>query len=181
MKRSLLLGAGNSREKKIVWAGNTEWAGKLTTLDMDPDCCADVVMDYDGLGKRSWRHPLGKRLPFAENTFDELGAFDTLEHVGKQGDWKGFFLEFGEYHRILKPGGLFYIIVPIGEDAFADPGHTRFFQLNYFGFLSQEFYARNMALKTTCTDYRWAWRKDFDVLYLDKSGGHHIACVLRKA
>ena len=181
MKRSLLLGCGNSREKKIVWDGNTEWAGKLTTLDFNPNCGADVVMDYDNLGKRSWRHPFGKRLPFADNTFDELGAFDTLEHVGKQGDWKGYFLEFGEYHRILKPGGLFYIIVPIMEDALADPGHTRFFQLNYFGFLSQVFYEKNLELHTSGTDYRWFWKKNFDVLYLDKSSGHHIACVLRKA
>jgi SAM-dependent methyltransferase len=181
MKRSLLLGCGHSREKKIIWDGKREWEGELTTLDMNPDCGADIVMDYDNLGRRSWRHPLGKQLPFADNTFDEMGAFDTLEHVGRQGDWKGYFLEFGEYHRILKPGGLFYIIVPIMEDALADPGHTRFFQLNYFGFLSQHFYEVNKELHTSGTGYQWFWKKDFDVLYLDKSSGHHIAAVLRKA
>jgi len=181
MEQSLLIGCGNSREKKIVYEGRAGWAGKLVTLDMDPLCGADIVMDYDNLGKRSWRHPFGKRLPFRDNTFSEMGAFDTLEHVGRQGDWKGFFLEFGEYHRVLKPGGLFYIIVPIMEDALADPGHTRFFQVNYFGFLSQRFHAENMKLKTSFTDYRWFWKKDFDVLHIDKSSGHHISCVLRKA
>lgn len=180
MQRSLLIGCGNSREKKITFEGRTEWAGALTTLDMDPNCGPDVVMDYDNLGRRSWRHPFGKRLPFPADTFDEMGAFDTLEHVGKQGDWKGYFLEFTEYHRILKPGGLFYIIVPVQEDAFADPGHTRFFQTNYFGFLSQIFYERNLGLGTSCTDYRWFYKANFDVLYIDQSS-HHIACVLRKA
>lgn len=174
MKRSLLLGCGNSRAKKITWGGNTEWAGTLTTLDMDPNCGADYVMSYDHLGR-------GNHLPFQDDTFDELGAFDTLEHVGQQGDWEGFFLEFAEYHRILKPGGLMYVIVPIGKDAYADPGHTRFFSVNHFGFLSQAFYEQILALGTSCTDYRWFWKKNFDILYLDESSGHHIACVLRKA
>jgi len=174
MKRSLLLGCGNSREKKITWEGNTEWAGELTTLDMDPNCGADIVMDYGVL-------QYGVRLPFDGETFDEIGAFDTLEHVGRQGDWRGFFTEFAEYHRVLKSGGLMYVIVPIGKDAYADPGHTRFFSVNHFGFLSQAFYERNLAQGTSCTDYRWFYKKDFDILYLDESGGHHIACVLRKA
>ena len=180
-KRSLLLGCGNSREKKISIDGNTAWAGELTTLDMDPDCAPDFLMDYDGLGKRSWRHPFGKRLPFFANTFDEIGAFDTLEHVGVQGDWRGFFLEFGEYHRILKYGGLMYVIVPINADAFADPGHTRFFHKNHFGFLAQGTYVKGLEIGAAITDYRHVWDKNFDILYLEEQNAHHLAAVLRKA
>jgi hypothetical protein len=50
-----------------------------------------------------------------------------------------------EYHRLLKPGGHFVAIVPVGADAFADPGHTRFFTLNHFQFLSQRFYDEQLA------------------------------------
>ena len=68
----------------------------------------------------------------------------------------------------------------MGEDSLADPGHTRFFQANYFGFLSQTFYSRNLQLGTSCTDYRWFWKKDFDVVCLDQSSTHHLGVILRK-
>lgn len=180
MKRSLLVGCGNSRVKKVCWKGEMDWVGQLTTIDMDPNCGADVVMSLDGLGSRSWRHPFGKRLPFPDETFDEIGCYDVLEHVGRQGDWRGWFDEMGEYHRVLKPGGTFGIIVPVGENALADPGHTRFFQTNYFGFLSQEFYRKNLMDGAAVTDYRWYWKKNFDVAWFDRMGDHHIACVLRR-
>ena len=170
MKRNLLLGAGNSRVKKVAYDGHHEWEGELVTIDMDPNCGADVIWNLE-------THPL----PFADEEFDELHAYDVLEHFGRQGDWKGFFDEFAEYWRILKPAGLFGIIVPINKDALADPGHTRFFHQNYFGFLNQGFYADNLAKGTACTDYRWHWKRSFDVLHLDASTGHHLSVLLRKA
>lgn len=179
MKRSLLLGCGNSRAKQVQYDG-ADWLGELTTVDLDPNCGADILFDMEGLGKRSWRHPFKKKLPFADNTFDDMGAFNTMEHWGVQGDFRGWFAECAEYWRVLKPGGLFYILVPIGEDALADPGHTRFFQANWFGFLSQEFYKRNEAIKSCYTDYTWIWKLDFDVLYCTEHDGHHLAVVLRK-
>jgi hypothetical protein len=81
----------------------------------------------------------------------------------------------------LKPGGHLGFVVPVGDDALADPGHTRFFHPNHFGFLSQEFYRRNEAEKTSYTDYRWLWKKDFDILYMNEQAGHHLAVLLRKA
>src|SRR5690242_13022137 len=101
--RSLLLGCGNSRVKKL-WrqSESPDWKGDLTTLDMNPNCGADVVHDLEQ-----------RPLPFPDETFDELAAYDVLEHIGRQGDWKGFFDEFAEYWRILKPGGDFGIVVPV--------------------------------------------------------------------
>ena len=167
--KSLLIGCGNSRTKKVIWDGRKEW-GELITIDMNPHCKPDVVWDLEKMP-----------LPFNSEEFDELAAYDVLEHQGRQGDWKGWFDEFREYHRILKPGGLFGIIVPIGADALADPGHTRFITKNYFGFLCDSFYEHNLSLGAQVTDYRWYKDFNWEILYLEQQGDHHLAVVLRKA
>lgn len=181
--RSLLIGCGNSREKKVRLNGDAAWKGELTTLDMNESCGADLVFDMarrmipainDCLHNIPW-------MPFPDETFDEMGAYDVLEHWGAQGDWRGWFTEFAEYHRILKPGGQFGIIVPIGQDAFADPGHTRFIHVNHFKMLNQEWYEQTIAAGQPVTDYRWYWKKNFNVLHLENVGGHHLGVVLEKA
>lgn len=174
--RSLLLGCGHSRIKQIQPPGMPEWTGRLTTLDMGSECGADIVLDLAD-------HFEGKEtlpLPFDDNTFDEMGAYNCMEHWGRQGDWKGYFSEFTEYHRILKPGGYFGIIVPVGGDALADPGHTRFFSVNHFGFLNQAFYERNEVKGTCFTDYRWFYKKNFDIAHMETDPAH-IYVLLRKA
>lgn len=167
---SLLLGCGNDRRKKVALPGAASFVEPLVTLDMNPNCGADVVHDLDS-------HPL----PFDDNTFDELAAYDVLEHLGRQGDWRGFFSEFAEYWRILKPGGMFGLLVPVGPDWHADPGHTRFFSSSWFRFLDQSWYAAALAEGQQVTDYRgWAWKRDFETMGLDPIEDHHLAVMLRK-
>ena len=165
---SLLIGCGNSRVKQIQPDGSPEWSGELVTLDMDPNCGADVVWDMES-----------RPLPFDDESFDEIGAYNVMEHWGRQGDWRGWFDEATEYHRILKPGGTMGIVVPVGEDALADPGHTRFFQQNYFGFLNQEFYAENLGNGACVTDYRWYWTLNFDIVLIEQSSSH-LSVMLQK-
>lgn len=172
--RSLLIGCGHSRAKQLYMDGRAEWAGELTTMDVSPICGADIVFDMEVVAQ-------GGLLPFSDEWFDEIGAFNTMEHWGRQGDFRGWFHECGEYWRVLKPGGTMHILVPIGQDALADPGHTRFFQRNWFGFLSQTFYERNEVLQSCFSDYRWIWRLNFDIVHMQEHDGHHLAVVLRKA
>lgn len=168
--RSLLLGAGNSRGKKMHLTSETaEWAGELVTVDMDPNAGVDVV------------HDLAIRpLPFANSEFDEIHAYDCLEHWGAQGDWRAWFDEMAEYHRLLKPGGHFMAIVPVGGDAFADPGHTRFFGENHFRMLEQKFYAEQIAARRPVTDYRWYWKLNFDLVGI-VGANSHLGAILKKA
>lgn len=165
---SLLMGAGNSRVKKLYLDEAPDWTGDLVTIDINPNCGADIVWDLDN-----------RPLPFGDAEFDELAAYDVIEHLGRQGDWRGWFDEAAEYHRILKPGGLFGIIVPINQDALGDPGHTRFFSANHFGFLSQKFYTESLEKSMQVTDYRWYWKLDFDVVHLE-ANEHHMSVMLRK-
>lgn len=167
--KTLLLGCGNSRTRKLLYRGLTEEFDELTTIDMNLSCDPDICMQLDGYIK----------LPFGSETFDEIAAYDFLEHIGQQGDWEGFFREFSEYHRVLKLNGTMGIIVPIGRDAFADPGHKRMFSLNHFMFLSQDFYKESLDKGKSITDYRWFWKNDFKIMAIEESE-HHIACLLEK-
>ena len=107
----LLLGAGNSTEKKMYLL-EKEWTD-LTTLDLqDADICHDLdVLPY----------------PIEDASFDEIHAYEVLEHTGTQGDFRFFFAQFNEFHRILKDKGVMYISVPNYSSiwAFGDPGHRR--------------------------------------------------------
>jgi SAM-dependent methyltransferase len=171
---SLLLGCGHSRVKKIWMPGQEKWSEPLTTLDMGTDCGADIVWDLEN-----------RPLPVPDEHFDEIAAYDVLEHIGKQGDWRGFFDEFAEYWRILKMGGTFGIVVPCGNDWFADPGHTRFFTSTWFVFLDRDQISQNLAKGTQMTDYRWYWKRNFAIRHIDTAKSddgqpHHIFVMLQK-
>ena len=168
----LLVAAGHSRSKKVYTnEQGPEWQGRLVTVDINPNCGADVIHDMS-------RRPF----PFKSNTFDEIHAYDCLEHWGTQGDWRGWFDEMAEYHRILKPGGQFAVLVPIGEDRFADPGHTRFLGMNHFAFLNQAWYEGQIRIGSSAADYRWYWKKNFNVLCANVMGNpaHHLGVLLQK-
>jgi predicted SAM-dependent methyltransferase len=78
----------------------TTWIN-LTTLDFNSDHEPDFVHDMNKLP-----------LPFDNDTFDEIHAYEVLEHVGKQGDYIFFFAQFSDLYRILKPNGLLVAMSP---------------------------------------------------------------------
>jgi SAM-dependent methyltransferase len=138
-------------------------------LDIIPPC--DVLWDLNN-------HPL----PFEDNEFDEIHAYHVLEHIGRQGDWKFFFEEWTEYHRILKPGGIFKGSVPYFKSVWAlgDPGHVRVFPDTYFTFLQQAAY-KDQVGRTGMADYRSVWKGNFDVHYAKCSDGAVFEFTLIKA
>jgi hypothetical protein len=170
-RRNLLLASGRSRVKKLFLDGDSTWHGELITIDMNPDAGVDVVHDCSV-----------RPLPFPDGHFHEIHAYDCLEHWGAQGDWRAWFDEMAEYHRLLVPGGELAAVVPVGADYYADPGHTRFIALNHFQFLNQAFYAEQERLQTSCTDYRWYWKLNFDCVayHFEGDPAHHLGVILRK-
>jgi hypothetical protein len=144
----LLLGCGNRRDKRICPSGERlEW-DELVTVDMDPACAPDIVHD---LTHRPW--------PIADNACSQVHAYDVLEHLGRQGDWRGFFDDFAEIHRILAPNGVLFATVPINAWIWGDPGHTRYIGPESLVFLDQSQYETQVG-KSRMTDYRHYWKGD---------------------
>ena len=165
----LLIGCGNSRAKQLAVPGTEkEWVD-LVTLDMDPLCEPDVLWDLDHMP-----------LPFEDETFQEIHAYEVLEHFGKQGDWKAFFAHFTEFHRILKPGGQFFAAVPVwdSEWAWGDPGHTRIINQGTLSFLQQSVYETDVG-KSTMTDYRHYYKVDYALEACQEANGR-LCFVLKK-
>lgn len=156
----LLVGCGRRREKLIYEPGNKEWKN-LVTLDINPDHKPDVLWNLEHMP-----------LPFEDNMFDEIHAYEVLEHLGSQGNYHFFFIEWSEYWRILKPGGKFFGTVPSKDSVWAlgDPSHTRIITPENWVFLHQPSYDAGVG-KTPMSDFRYIYKADFDteLLQVDKN------------
>jgi hypothetical protein len=152
----LLIGCGNSRQKKLSVKGRNEWSD-LVTLDIDPDCTPNLLGDASD--------PNYLDATFRENFFDEVHAYDVMEHFGKQGDWRYFFRHWTALWRILKPDGLFFGISPDSASrwAWGDPGHSRVIAPESLVYLSQAEYVKQIG-NNPMTDYRHIYTADFEVM-----------------
>jgi len=96
---------------------------------------------------------LTRALPFEDNTFSSISAYDVLEHIPR---WERdgseirypFIGLMNEISRILKPGGIFLAVTPAfpSRAAFADPTHVNVISretINYFA--GQDAWARTIG------------------------------------
>lgn len=158
MFRELLIGCGSRRQRFLSLDGALSFQN-LTTLDINPAHNPDIIHDLCNLP-----------LPFPDKTFDEIHAYEVLEHTGAQGDYKFFFAQFEEFWRLLKPNGLFCASVPKwnGVWAWGDPSHTRTIQAETLLFLSQPNYTREVGV-TPMSDFRHIYTADFDTVGISYS------------
>jgi len=137
MKRILLLGAGHSRKKMLRTALSPESdfnGADLVIHDIDPGV-TDATLRFD-LEELPY--------PLQSNSFDEIHAYEVLEHTGIQGDAEFFFRQFHSLWSALKPDGLLAISVPIWNTqvALGVPDHKRILPPCIFEFLSPEYEKR---------------------------------------
>ena len=156
--KELLLGCGSRTEKDLSMGNET--FENVTRLDINPRHSPDVLWDLIV-------HPL----PFSDEEFDEIHAYEVLEHLASQGDYQFFFREFTEYWRILKPNGLFFASIPLKDSVWAwgDPSHKRIIQPETLTFLDQRFY--DQVGTTNMSDYRDIYKVSFEVIFQETANG----------
>lgn len=176
--RELLIGCGHSRDKRMdprdflpkqkpPPADLRVWRGQLESLDYMVECRPDLVCD---LRRVPWNivSPLSDDYTelwiLPDSTYDEVHAYEVLEHLGRQGDYRSFFATFAEIWRVLKPGGYLCATVPsrYSQWLWGDPGHTRAILPCSLVFLSQPNYDAQQG-RTSMSDYRRDYRADFDI------------------
>lgn len=154
-QKELLLGCGPNRDRRIVINGKSDWS-HLVTLDWNEHHEPDVVHDLKKLP-----------YPFEDDSFSEIHAYEILEHIGQQGDFRAFFAQFEELWRILKPGGFLAATCPSYRSmwAWADPSHGRVITSGSLVFLDREQYRVQVdgigGHKTAMSDFRFCYRADF--------------------
>jgi hypothetical protein len=153
-RKVLLLGAGSSKDLRVMVSPESAVIpATITTLDIEARHKPDILWDLNVL---PW--------PLEDESFNEVHAYEVLEHLGTQGDAVAFFAHFGEIYRILKPGGFLAGSCPRWDSlwAWGDPSHRRVINEGSFTFLDQTQYAAQVG-KTAMTDFRSIWKGDFTV------------------
>lgn len=172
--RELLLGCGRARDKRIVIPGQTSrtWH-HLTTADINTNVGADLWMDLNSAPPWYARTQSGSHWVAHEmlsSYWDEIHAYEVLEHLGQQGDAAAFLAQFAEIWRLLKPNGYFCATVPsrFSEWLWGDPSHRRAVVPASLVFLDQEQYVLqcDRAQPTNMSDFRdtCGYKADFRLI-----------------
>lgn len=152
-RKILLIGCGTRRE--LDFDANRDQPYVLTTVDIVDTHNPDVVWDLD---HTPW--------PFEDNSYDEVHAYEVLEHLGAQGHAPSFFGTFAEIYRVLKPDGMLVGSCPKWDGiwAWSDPSHKRVISHATMVYLDATEY--DNVGKTAMTDFRYLWHGDFQAVEL---------------
>lgn len=184
--RELLLGCGHAREKHWSPRGADRMWKNLTTLDLYSECEPDWLCN---LGRVPWVYYPTR--PTDDNTqwvkipdsmFDEVHAYEVLEHFGDQGNATHFFDTFSEIYRILKPGGYLIGSTPALHSPWlwGDPSHKRVILPESLAFLDRQIIAHNRRAKTSMSDFSALWQGDFEITSRIDDITHEFVCLAHK-
>lgn len=188
----LLLGCGRRRDKRVFVPGARRapdaWQG-LVTLDINPAVEPDLQCDLNG--STPWyvwqlnfaTEYLSDKYKIAGNSinqityelqsdyWDEIHAYEVLEHLGQQGDAHSFLAHFSEIWRLLKPDGYLCATVPSRYSPWlwGDPSHRRAILPESLVFLDQEQYAIQCdGASTSMSDFRQSYGYWADFRLIDQ-------------
>ena len=176
--KALMLGAGHTPlERKL--SVTEEPVDRWISLDMNEDAKPDILFSLN-LIEQGCKIPNEAGYDLAGEIFDEIHAYDVIEHYGQQGDYKGFFRGFKELWRILKPGGMLYGICPkySSDWAWGDPGHTRVITQGTLCYLTRQMY-KDLG-DAPQTDYRRFVDPCWWIVAVTKETEYGLQFALRK-
>lgn len=191
LRKQLLIGCGyplrggmmpeqKYRKKIRVFDTSDRWEA-LTTLDVNKDCDPDLWCDLNStppwvaVPRADQDRPYFGPIHAMEGDYwDEIHAYEVLEHLGRQGDAHAFFAQFSEIWRLLKPGGHLCATVPSKRSGFfwGDPSHSRAIVEESLVFLDQGQYTLqcDAAHPTGMSDFRRIYEADFRLLDRNDNG-----------
>lgn len=174
--RELLLGCGHKKDKRFVIPGTPANWQNLITLDMNADCHPTIVGNLDTYKWTDclWYGKDGEIVRWVPDSFDEVHAYEVLEHLGSQGDYQAFFATFAMIWHVLKPNGYLVATTPSTRSQWlwGDPGHRRTVQRESLVFLDQTNYLEQIG-NTAMSDYRFCYKADFKLMLSQDNGETH--------
>jgi len=158
----LILGAGRSSFQRVgVYSpGETPPSNSfflnfedIWTIDIDPEAKPKITWDLETSETFAGRKNL--IWPVPNGFFDEVHAYELLEHLGRMGDYEFFFALWRKIWEVLKPGGVVCATTPWWESSWAwgDPGHRVVYSPALLIYLDQDNYLAQVG-HTAMTDYR---------------------------
>lgn len=157
-ERVLVLGAGNSLDHRLRVAESNEELAALG--DKFGDNFKEVhTVDWDSSVGATFNFDLSSAYAWAKHIepdhYDEIHAYEVLEHLHRQGDFMHFFSIWKSIWSALKPKGLVVATTPRWDSiaTWGDPGHTAVYNELVLSYLSQDEYAKQVG-KTAMSDYR---------------------------
>jgi len=131
-KIKINLGAGIDHKPGYIGVDRENWDGNV-----------DMVCDFEH-----------EKLPFKDNTVDEILCKHVLEHLSNPEQ------VIKECHRILRPGGLFHIIVP----HYSHPNAKQPVHKNYWGIYTKQLFDGVYHEFETWSEVEW------DINFANKTG-----------
>lgn len=148
--------------------GQPPWhAAPGNPITLAPAKSLDVTTGRPARSISDPHYPYGVLHLMLEDYWDEIHAYEVLEHLGRQGDALSFFAQMSELWRLLKPGGYLVAEVPsrFSGNLWGDPGHSRAIVEETLVFLDQSQYILQCdgpeKSRTPMSDYRDIYRADF--------------------
>lgn len=124
-------------------------------IDYDPLVEPDYVVSLDDVNIK---------LPFDDNTIEEIKAHHILEHIGD-----GFIPLMKELYRVAKNGCILDIIVPhhFHEVFYGDPTHKRPITINGMNMFSKQFNRDHIATINSSSGMGLQFDIDWEIIHYE--------------